>query len=104
RAEVISRSEHRKATHADVLADLRDQRATTLINRLATRQLRAKQSLGRGRLGGQSGGRHGLRKAAEVLLARDEVGLAINLHQSRGVRVSRFLDNDHTLGGYARRL
>ena len=98
------RHEHH-AAHGEVLAELGDQRATLLVDRLTAR--RASRPLtastldcagGERRLGDFGG------EAAEVIATRDEIGLAVHFDQHAGLAVGGLLDDDHAFGGDSRGL
>src|SRR5438132_27257 len=74
-AQVLRRAEHRKAPHADVLADLGNERAPALLDALAGGELRLPERRQARRLRGQGAFGHCLGEGAEALLAGDEVGL-----------------------------
>ena len=98
------RRHERHAAHGEVLADLGDQRATLLVDRLAAGELQAIDRLDVRRAGGQRRLGDFGREAAEVVATRDEVRLAVHFDQHAGLAVGGLLDDDHAFGGDARGL
>src|SRR6185437_5083356 len=83
---------------ADVLADFRDEGPSALLDRLAALKLQLQQGFESLRALGHHAAGDRLGKSAEILLACDEIGLAIDLDHASGQAIGRALDGDDALG------
>jgi hypothetical protein len=89
--------EDRVTAHRDVLADLGDERAPTLIDRLARAELERIERLEVGGVGAERRLDDIARETLEVRFAGDKVRLAIDLDHCRGLAIGRLLERDHAL-------